>query len=374
MKLTHTVLRSVALILALVTVACGGRSASSPVAPTLPGAAPPTGSTAGAVIAGTIVGGGGGGITASSFRPLGGGPMTVTIVGSPVTSAVDTNGAFTLQGVPAGDVQLQISGPGFEARVVIAAVGEHEQIRITIRVNGSSADLDEHARETDNRVEIEGRVTQVNVSARTLRVADNDISVPAGTTIRHGGTTVPFSEIQVGDRVHVRGTRTGSMVVATEIELQTSNPGRPAEEEVELKGTVAGRTGTCPVISFTLAGKKIVTNGSTQFHDGTCAQVTNGASVEAKGRMQSDGSVLATRIELDQPEQKEAEVEGVLSNRAGACPSITFIVASKAVATNAATEFKDGSCAGLANGDRVEVEGIAQANGSILAKRVEKKK
>ena len=373
MKLTQKVLRSVALVVALVTVACGDRPASSPVAPALPGATP-TGSTTGAVIAGTIVGGVGGGITASSFRPLGGGPMTVTIVGSSVTSAVDASGAFTLQGVPAGDVQLQISGPGFEARVVIAGVGEREQIRVTIRVNGSSADVDEHERETDNRVEIEGRVAQVNASARTLRVADTDVSVPAGTTIRRAGTTAPFSEITVGDRVEVRGTRTGSMVVATEIELQSANPGRPAEEEVELKGIVAGRTGTCPAISFTLAGKKVVTNSSTQFNDGTCAQVTNGGSVEAKGKMQSDGSVVASRIEVKQAEQKEAEVEGTLSNRAGTCPSITFMVASKAVATNAATEFKDGSCAGLANGDRVEVEGIAQANGSILAKRVEKKK
>ena len=96
-----------------------------------------------------------------------------------------------MQGVPTGDVQLQISGPGLEARIVITAVTEHEQIRVTILINGSSAELDEHDRETpDNKAEIEGRVTQVNATARTLRVANKDISVPAGTTIRHGGTVV----------------------------------------------------------------------------------------------------------------------------------------------------------------------------------------
>jgi hypothetical protein len=48
-------------------------------------------------------------------------------------------------------------------------------------------------------------------------------------------------------------------------------------------------------------------------------------------------------------------------------------VSGTPVATNSATEFKDGACSSLTNGNRVEVKGTRQSNGSVLARRVEKK-
>jgi len=72
-------------------------------------------------------------------------------------------------------------------------------------------------------------------------------------------------------------------------------------------------------------------------------------------------------------EPGRVELKGVIAARTGACPSITFSVGTSTVMTNAATTFDDGACTTLQNGVQVEVEGVRQANGIVLASRVENK-
>ncbi len=60
-----------------------------------------------------------------------------------------------------------------------------------------------------------------------------------------------------------------------------------------------------------------------------------------------------------------------MSGLTGTCPSLTFTVQQTTIKTNGSTEFKDGSCASVANGKRVEVEGTRQADGTIMATEVE---
>jgi hypothetical protein len=68
---------------------------------------------------------------------------------------------------------------------------------------------------------------------------------------------------------------------------------------VELSGRVAGLSGTCPSIRFTLGGTVVTTDGETRFRKGNCRDVRNNERVEVKGRRQADGSVRATEVELD---------------------------------------------------------------------------
>jgi hypothetical protein len=59
----------------------------------------------------------------------------------------------------------------------------------------------------------------------------------------------------------------------------------------------------------------------------------------------------------------------------GSCAAnnLSFMVGTTRVVTNASTQFRDGTCASLAAGRRVEVKGTRQSNGSILAAEVEGK-
>ena len=171
---------------------------------------------------------------------------------------------------------------------------------------------------------------------------------------------------------------------------EPNEPGR-----TELKGVIAGRTGPCPAITFSIGTSTVMTNASTIFDDGACSTLVNGVEVEVEGVRQANGIVLASRVENqaaddddddddDNPNRGpgpgdgdrhggEARLEGSIGGLGGACPSIGFSVAGSTVSTSASTRFDD-ACSSLKNGDRVEVRGVRQANNVVAASRVEKKK
>lgn len=139
-----------------------------------------------------------------------------------------------------------------------------------------------------------------------------------------------------GDRVHVRGIRVGEAVEAQRIELQ--NPGGPGPNKVELEGS----------------------------------DVRNGVEVEVEDMRQVDGKVLASQVEIEDEPNNNAELEGVIQNLTDSCATgLQFTLNGTSVMTNAATRFKDGACSDVRNGVEVEVEGTRQANGKVLALRVE---
>lgn len=66
------------------------------------------------------------------------------------------------------------------------------------------------------------------------------------------------------------------------------------------------------------------------------------------------------------------EVEGEVSSLQGSCPNLQFVVSQRVIRTNAATEFRKLKCGEIRNGTDVKAKGVVQADGSILATRVEK--
>ncbi len=163
---------------------------------------------------------------------------------------------------------------------------------------------------------------------------------------------------------------------------QTSNNDRD-----ELNGQAAAVAGSCPAhtLTFTVNGTRVVTNAATLFKDGTCASVKNGAPVEVKGTPQSDGSLLATSVELKAGDQEPApepelenEVKGAIAAASiiGSCTAHTlaFRVSGVLVQTNAQTEFKNTTCAALKAGDSVEAKGDRTDAQNLKASRVERKK
>jgi len=306
-----------ALLAATISIgACGGdNKVASPTQPTSTAISNPAAST-GAVIVGTVVGFSGTPSAAFSTRATG---LTVTVTGSNVSSAVDDSGRFELRGVPGGHVELHFSGRSTDARLSLDNVADHDAIEIVVRVNGTTAEIeDNHRQGADNRVEIEGIVAEVNATAGTLRIGTTVVTVPATATIRHGSTTMKLGDIVVGDRVHVKGMTTGTTAVASEVEVQNEhavnqgpNPGPgngDADDDddddnkgvgrVEVTGLVAGRAGTCPSLTFTVGTTSVSTSSSTEFKDVSCTALKNGDRVEVKGSRQTPTAVVtATRVE-----------------------------------------------------------------------------
>jgi uncharacterized protein DUF5666 len=381
----------VCLSAVLAAAACGDSKVSNPAQPSPASAASaPTSSVAGASIAGTVMGVSGSASAPFAARATG---MTVTVTGTNVASPVDDAGRFTLRGVPSGHVELHFSGRNADARLSLENVAEHEAIEIVVRVTGATAELEDNHRQTpDNRVEVDGIVSAVNAGAGTLMVGSTTVSVPATATIRHGNTALHLADIQVGDRVEIKGTMNGTTTMATEVQVETEHN---ANNQVEIDGIVAAvnaGAGTLTVGSTTVTvpASATIRHGSTTLH---LTDIHVGDRVEIKATV-TGTTTMATEIQVetehggddngtpggdhgtpggDDHGGGEAELSGTVAGKGGSCPSISFTVNSTSVSTNGSTEFKDVSCTALANGNRVEVKGTKQSNGSVMASRVEKK-
>jgi hypothetical protein len=318
-----------------------------------------------------------------------GSPLVVSIVGTSMSVTVDPTGHFTLTNVPAGDITLAFVGTGTDARLTIKGVTDHAQIRITVNVHGSSAELDENDDQTDgNQTELEGRVASKNCSANQITVGTTTPVVVnlTGARIRHDGNTLTCADIQVNDRVEVHGRRNGTTIDATEVNVTTDHEVPPVQKEVELKGTITLLTPPCPSVTFMIGSTKVTTNAATKFEESPCTALRNGDAVEVKGTKRTDGSVLASRVEKDDDEDgddnddqddhdNEAEIRGVVNGAASghACPAFTFTVGSTSVTTGARTKFEHTTCAAVINGISVKVEGTRTGPTAIAASKVEKK-
>jgi len=114
---------------------------------------------------------------------------------------------------------------------------------------------------------------------------------------------------------------------------------------------------------YRIAGQTVIVMTTTRI-DGPIAV---GAFVEVKGVLQADGSILAVHIHLEEPEHKDAKVEfkGVVEE---VLPN-GYRVSGRIVVVTGFTKVKGP----IAVGDWVEVEGVLQADGSVLAYEIEVK-
>ena len=340
---------------------------SAPSAPSAPAPAPPPpGITGSATISGVVASS-----ASSAMRVTGADTgLTVTVTGSGVTATVGPGGTFVLIGVPLGRVELHFSGPGTDARGAVDDVGEHEEIKVTVTISGSTAKVDVNQRsKPDNKVELEGRIDSIPIIAsRSFYVRGINVIVAPDAVIRHGDRTLSFGDLHVGDEVHVRGTRNGTAndIVASEVKLQEAE-----HKEVEVQGIVSNLpTGTCPNKTFTVNGVTVSTDKDTEFSGGKCEQLAKDMKVEVKGTYQTGGSVKATKVKLEEAAHREAEVQGKVSGLTGTCPNKSFTVNGVNVLTDKNTEFSGGKCEQLAKDLKVEVKGTYQADKSVKAAKV----
>ena len=75
-------------------------------------------------------------------------------------------------------------------------------------------------------------------------------------------------------------------------------PPQPAPR-VHFDGTITGLSGSCPNLSFTINGRTIVTEGSTNYPKKVkCGDVHNGQNATGEGDLQANGTIKATKLEV----------------------------------------------------------------------------
>jgi hypothetical protein len=259
-------------------------------------------------------------------------------------------------------------------------------------------------RDANNRVEVNGVIASIDAAARTITVIQARgeqvvVSVPVTAVLRHGWRVLTLADLAAGDRVQVKGTREEIQVVADEVKVEQRDAVDGGDDgdaeddnDVKVTGVVSALTGTCPAVTFTVTTTvgttttttSVAADATTNFHKVACAAVVNGAVVEVKGLRQASGSVLATKIEVEDAADDDDDVvttvtvTGAVSALAGTCPAVTFTVTTTAtpatttsVTSGAATDFTALACAAIADGGTIKVTGTLQAGGSVLATKVE---
>jgi hypothetical protein len=250
---------------------------------------------------------------------------------------------------------------------------------------GGSANDDDDTTENPALTDGPGRSHQARVvgfvtgnSGDTLTVDGTSIVAGVDAVIRHGNRELTLADIEVGDHIQARGVLEGLTLVAEEIKVQdTGHDNDPTAGASEIEGAISGISAVsgCPVVTFMIGTTQVTTSATTTFDDVTCATLANGALVEVEGARQADGSIVATRVEAAAGPD---EVTGTVFEFSGAasCPAAAFKVGpvlslATTVRTTPTTTFSGVTCATIANGAMVEIEGTRQADGSITAGNVE---
>jgi hypothetical protein len=126
---------------------------------------------------------------------------------------------------------------------------------------------------------------------------------------RGGSGTIAMSDVQVDEEIRISVTLNGiDARVDSESRSKRGGDGNRISQS-ELQGAVSGLTGTCPTVSFTVRGTTVTTSEATEFDDVRCVDIKNDMVVQVKGSRQTDGSIAATKIEIDGDSIDAAEIE-----------------------------------------------------------------
>lgn len=279
---------------AALTAGCGGSSAVTAPTDAL--------ATGAAVLQGTVVG------------PSSG--LQVGVVGTALVAAVDDDGQFALDRVPAGTVTLKLEGAGVDARVSVPGLQDGQVTSIKVQLAGGTAQL-AGAPTCAPTAETFFSGMLESIAGTRLVVAGRAVEASPSVKVWRGDRRIPLDSLQVGDKVKVWGTLRGDgVVVADDIQALTTEPGPAAWKWVVFSGVVeslkassldlhANPNTPSPSAYPTLivSGVKVTTSAETKFRrpDGsTCSgsDVRVGQSVTVEGWKRTDGIVSAERLTI----------------------------------------------------------------------------
>ncbi len=233
------------------------------------------------------------------------------------------------------------------------------------------------------KVEVNGVVDTVTGAASAFQFKIGSRVIRGDSTTEFfgdGNSPDSFADLKDGVRVEVKGEQRDDFIFATRIHINDNDDDDDDDEDssASIHGTLKSISGSKPNLVLTVDSTTVRTSSTTEVKRKgdvqTLDALKTGQKLHVVGTRQGDGSLDARKIEInDDEEGGEFELEGSLGGLTGTCPAISFSVNGFRIVASASTEFKDVSCSALESGDKVEVKGTRQANGSVNATRIERK-
>ena len=195
-----------------------------------------------------------------------------------------------------------------------------------------------------------------------------------------GRVELRFEGSGVDARLTLDGLQSGQTLTVT-VHVSGSSASMVDEHEGEGEVELKGKVDSVGTDSLVVAGRTVHVDASTRLLDSKGVPIPlsgfkQGDFAEVEGTSQSDGSVLATKVKLedaedDEGEEQEIEFTGTISSLS------PLVIAGRTVKTDGNTKFlghehqKLSSAEVLKVNNKVEVDGLKQADNSVLAKKIQ---
>jgi len=257
------------------------------------------------------------------------------------------NATFIIDGAAGTQADLKV-GQIVRMKTTTNAQGEHEASEVVFE------DL------------VQGPIESINLNNNRMVVLGQTVVIRASTSFDEDIMPASLEGLTVGEIVEVSGHFNGSgSIIASQVELKDAGSSFEITGHVSALNSGAG--------TFKIRGQDIDFSGAT-LEDFNGAEIANGNLVEAKGDTITPGGVLiALTVELEEKENQgdeddEAEIHGFITEFTS---SEAFVVGDTSVITNGSTVFENCLASDLAVDVEVEVEGTFNAEGAIVADKVE---
>ena len=180
-----------------------------------------------------------------------------------------------------------------------------------------------------------------------------------GLTVDYSGATHVEGPLAVGTLVEVEGARAlSTTLLATKVESRPSNLGGDVNSGASLEGYI-----TKPLSSgrFSINGQVVIVTTATQFLKGTRAELRLDQKVEAEGRLDATGAIVAETVKFKYDDQ--ADVEALITQVDTVRKTVTALGLTLKIPNDARladksdTRLKRLRIADLRVGDTVDVQG-----------------
>ncbi len=247
-----------------------------------------------------------------------------------------------------------------EAKGKRNANGEVTALRINIKDDNTGG----------HEIELTGHITAVIDSfPRYLVVTNTAFEVNNATEILgFNNEPIRFTDLRVGEIVEVKGrTRPNNLPIAERIKRENNNG-----DEVEVHGLISLLTNTSLTVNgfeFKVLASTVILDQASHFI--TFGDLRTGMLVQVRGNKLADGTLVATRIQIEGETNREIEITGFIDRLTGnslTVLGVTFSVDDSTVVLD--ENYMRTSFSALRTGLLVQVKGFVTAAGVLYASRI----
>jgi hypothetical protein len=222
--------------------------------------------------------------------------------------------------------------------------------------------------EEGDDIEVKGVIQSLDTVAKTFMLKTLVVDYSSAEF-----EDVPDNVLADGMSVEVKSLQVTAEGVLVAEKVEYEDKDHEEGEEVEVEGLVTSVVSTS---DFTVNGYRVLVTDTTEFEEGTAANIVANVKIKVKGELNADGDLVADEIELKRRGnlRLESTVDAVNAD------SGVLTVLGIDVTTTAATVWKDDSeveeryfnLSHISSGDRVEIRGYQGTDGGFIATAIER--